>query len=55
MGKYLEYILCILLILLALDYFQIVDIPYLDLPDIQTTGEEDKEKSEDNMKSRYGD
>ena len=46
---------CILAILFALEYFQIVDIPYLDLPDIQTTGEEYKEKSEDNMRRRFGD
>ena len=55
MGKYIAYILCILIILLALEYFQIVDIPYLDLPDIQTKGEEYKEKSEDNMRRRFGD
>ena len=55
MGKYIAYILGILVILLALEYFQIVDIPYLDLPDIQETGEEYKKKSEDNMRRRFGD
>ena len=55
MGKYIAYVLCVLGILFALEYFQIVDIPYLDFPDIQTTGEEYKEKSEDNMKRRFGD
>lgn len=55
MGKYVAYIVCILIILFALEYFRIVDIPYLDLPDIQTTGEEYKEKSEDKMKRRFGD
>jgi hypothetical protein len=55
MGKYIGYILCILVVLFALEYFQIVDIPYLDLPDIQTKGEGYKEKSEDNMKRRFGD
>jgi hypothetical protein len=55
MGKYISYILCILVALFALEYFQIVDIPYLDLPDIQTEGEAYKEKSEDNMKRRFGD
>jgi hypothetical protein len=55
MGKYISYILCILVIIFALEYFQVVDIPYLDLPDIQTKGEEYKEKSEDNMKRRFGD
>ncbi|MGD8881066.1 MAG: hypothetical protein PVI82_04200 [Desulfobacterales bacterium] len=55
MGKYVAYLVCFLIILFALEYFQIVDIPYLDLPDIQTTGEDYKEKSEDNMKRRFGD
>ena len=55
MGKYLVYILSVLIILLALEYFQIVDIPYLDLPDIQTEGEAYKEKSEDKMRGRFGD
>jgi hypothetical protein len=55
MGKYLTYILCALIILLALEYFEIIDLPYLDLPDIQTEGETYKEKSEDNMKRRFGD
>jgi hypothetical protein len=55
MGKYIAYILCIIVILLGLEYFQIVDIPYLDLPDIQAEGEAYKEKSEDNMKRRFGD
>jgi len=55
MGKYIGYILCVLGILVALEYFQIVDIPYLELPDIQSKGEEYKGKSEDNMKRRFGD
>jgi hypothetical protein len=55
MGKYIGYILCILVILFALEYFQIVDIPYFDIPDLQTTGKVYKEKSEDNMRRRFGD
>ena len=55
MGKYVAYILCVLLLLLGLEYFRIVDIPYLDLPDIQSTGKEYKQKSEDNMRRRFGD
>jgi hypothetical protein len=54
MGKYIGYILCILVILFALEYFQIVDIPYFDIPDLQTKGEKIKEKS-DNMRRRFGD
>ena len=55
MGKYIGYILCILVILFAIEYFQIVDIPYFDIPDIQTTGKVYKEKSEENMRRRFGD
>jgi len=55
MGKYIGYLLCILVILFALEYFQIVDIPYFDIPDLQTKGEMIKEKSEDNMRYRFGD
>ena len=55
MGKYVAYVLCVLGLLFALEYFQIVDIPYLEFPNIQTAGEEYKEKSEDNMKRRFGD
>ncbi len=55
MGKYIAYIICIIGILFALEYFKIVDVPYLDLPDLQTQGEQIKEKSEDNMRRRFGD
>lgn len=55
MGRYVAYIVCIVLILLALEYFHVVDIPYLDLPDVQSQGEAYKKKSEDNMKRRFGD
>ena len=55
MGKYIAYIICIIGILFALEYFKIVDVPYLDLPDLQTKGEQIKEKSEDNMRRRFGD
>ena len=55
MGKYIAYIICVIGILIALEYFKIVDVPYLDLPDLQTKGEQIKEKSEDNMRRRFGD
>jgi len=55
MGKYIGYFLIVLIIIFALEYFQIVDIPYFDLPDLQTKGEQIKAKSEDNMKHRFGD
>jgi hypothetical protein len=55
MGKYIGYFLIVLIIIFALEYFKIVDIPYFDLPDLQTKGEQIKAKSEDNMKHRFGD
>jgi len=55
MGKYIGYFLCVLVIIFALEYFQVVDIPYFDIPDLKSSGEHIKEKSEDNMKRRFGD
>jgi hypothetical protein len=55
MGKYIGYFLIILATIFVLEYFQIVDIPYFDIPDLQTKGEQIKSKSEDNMKRRFGD
>jgi hypothetical protein len=55
MGKYVAYFLCIVAALIALEYFEIVDVPGFDLPDLQTKGEMIHEKSEDNMKRRFGD
>jgi len=55
MGKYIGYLLIVLVIIALLEFFQIIDIPYFDLPDLQTKGEQLKTKSEDNMKRRFGD
>jgi hypothetical protein len=55
MGKYVAYFLCFVFLLLGLEYFKIVDIPYLDLPDVQSKGKVYKEKSEENMRLRFGD
>jgi len=55
MGKYIGYFLCVLVILFALEYFQVVDIPGFDIPDLTSSGEHIKQKSEDNMKRRFGD
>jgi hypothetical protein len=32
-GKYFGYLLLLLLILLALEWFQVVDVPFLEIPD----------------------
>ena len=55
MGKYIGYFLLVLIIIFALEFFQIVDIPYFELPDLQSKGEQIKAKSEDNMKRQFGD
>ena len=54
-GKYIGYFLIVMAIIFVLEFFQFVDIPYFDLPDLQTKGEQIKTKSEDNMKRRFGD
>jgi hypothetical protein len=55
MGKYIAYLMCVIVILFALEFFQIVDIPYLDLPGMQSTSEDYKEQSEERMRQRFGD
>ena len=55
MGKYISYFLIILVLVFALEYLRIVDIPYFDIPDLQNKGEQIKSKSEDNMQRRFGD
>jgi hypothetical protein len=39
MGKYIIYGIIILLALFILEYFQIVDVPFLEIPDF-TSGKE---------------
>jgi hypothetical protein len=55
MGKYVAYFLIFLVIIIALEYFQIVDVPYFDLPDLSTKGQMIHDQSEENMKRRFGD
>ena len=55
MGKYIAYFLIFLVIIIALEYFQIVDVPFFDLPDISAKGKLIHDKSEENMKRRFGD
>ena len=33
MGKYVGYVILILIVLFAVEYFGIIDIPYFDIPD----------------------
>ncbi|KPJ75402.1 MAG: hypothetical protein AMJ54_15070 [Deltaproteobacteria bacterium SG8_13] len=55
MGKYIAYTLVVLVVLFFLEWFQIVDIPYVDLPNLAEQQKEAVEKSEDNMRRRFGD
>jgi hypothetical protein len=55
MGKYVAYFLCFVFLIVGLEYFKIVDIPYLDLPDVKLKGKEYKQKSEENMRLRFSD
>ena len=55
MGKYIAYTLVVVVVLFFLEWFQIVDIPYVDLPNLAEQQKEAVEKSEDNMRRRFGD
>jgi hypothetical protein len=55
MGKYVAYFLSFVFLIVGLEYFRILDIPYLDLPDVQSKGIEYKQKSKENMRLRFGD
>ena len=50
MGKYVGYVILILIILLAVEYFGIVDIPYFDIPDYFSGKEDMMDKTEKAMK-----
>ena len=55
MGKYIGYALIVMTALFVLEWFQIVDIPYFDIPDFTGAKKELIEKSKDNMQRRFGD
>jgi len=53
MGKFIGYAILIIVIILALEWFQVVDIPYLDIPDYtsgKTQGLESTQKALDQIK-----
>ena len=37
MGKYIIWLIIIAIALLALEWFEIIDIPYVDLPDFTSS------------------
>lgn len=50
MGRYIIYILIILIALFILNWFKIVNIPFLDIPDYTTDKQESIHKTEDTLK-----
>ena len=55
MGKYIGYAVCILVALFFLEWFQIIDIPFVDLPDYTIGKKELIEKSGNSLEQRFGD
>ena len=55
MGKYIGYALVVATALFLLEWFEIVDVPFVDLPELAQQQQEVIEKSEDNMRRRFGD
>jgi hypothetical protein len=55
MGKYIGYAACILVALFFLEWFQIIDIPFVDLPDYTSGKKVLIEKSGDSLEKRFGD
>lgn len=55
MAKYFGYTLCILVALFFLEWFQIIDILFVDLPDFTSGKKVLIEKSGDSLKQRIGD
>ena len=40
MGKYIVWLVIIVIVLLALEWFGVIDIPYVDLPDFTASKED---------------
>ena len=52
MGKYLGYFILVLLIIFALEWFEIVDIPFLELPDYLTGKQEFMQKTSEALEQQ---
>ena len=46
MGKYIGYTFLIIVVVIALEWFEIVDVPYFDIPDL-TSGKKTMIHSKD--------
>jgi hypothetical protein len=55
MAKYFGYTVCILVALFFLEWFHIIDIPFVDIPDYTSGKKELIEKSADSLDQRFGD
>jgi hypothetical protein len=55
MAKFFGYAVCILVALFFLEWFQIIDIPFVDIPDFTSGKKVLIEKSGDSLKQRIGD
>ena len=49
MGKYVGYVILALIVLFAVEFFGIVDIPYFDIPDYFSGKEDMVDKTENAM------
>ena len=49
MGKYIGYTFLVLAILFALEWFQVFDVPYLEIPDWTSGKKEIVESTEDSL------
>lgn len=55
MARYFGYAVCILVALFFLEWFQIIDLPFVDIPDFTGGKKVLIEKSENSLKQRLGD
>jgi len=55
MARYFGYAVCVLVVLLFLEWFQIIDVPFLDIPDFTSGKKVLLEKSGDSLRQRLGD
>ncbi len=50
MGKYIVYGLIIFIVVFALNFFNVINVPFLDMPDFMTTKEETVTKTDNTIK-----
>jgi hypothetical protein len=50
MGKYIIYAVIIFIVLFILNWFKVIDIPFLDMPDFTGAKQESIHKSQDTVK-----